>query len=605
MLFKKLIIALIVSSHVLTCYGAMFTPRVELSAKKGITGKKEFKRDIGRLGAVVPLLQNQNSVGFFTAIGMGDTKKSIEGNFGFGYRYLLNKSYIFGGYAFYDIRGTKNKNILHQTTIGAEFMMENIEIRVNGYIPFNKKTLEDYRLYSIRYDSAINRTLYKKTNNQVVEKGLGGFDIETGGSLPAHNKLSGYVAFYHFAGKGVSSVTGARLRGNYELRSWLSFELESNMDKVRGVTSYLGLNLSWDFGNSVSKKRNPLTRLEMKMTKLPVRDIDIVNGEESIEDEQSSLSIEGVAHLSTEGIDHTNDRIINGTEDVILVGDDLEGLKKSYEGILSQDPLKASKYVGANIILDSNSSGTTKLASDPTIDKSEARLLVDIIRVGLVSKTKKGSEKVLINVVSKLSESDPVKLAGFLREGMLSPLQAYNAPQIDNTLLLEANKINRRQDLINAGIDPTHPLAQPFINGGHGSVESVRAAILQGGRRSEFNGNGLTNAQRAVLDETTYVNGTETIAAARIRADRILAYRTLTSQQQGVLGTDETGFSTGNEDINAARVRTQRILDFRTLTPQQQAVLAELMKSGFSTGNEDIQCCQSSYSTYVLTLAMD
>ncbi|NQY44128.1 MAG: inverse autotransporter beta domain-containing protein, partial [Legionellales bacterium] len=85
-----------------------FVSQVELTAKKGITGKKKHKRDIGRLGFVMPFFQNSRSVAFVTMIGMGDTNKAIEGNFGAGYRVLNTKSSIIGGYLFYDLRSTPN-----------------------------------------------------------------------------------------------------------------------------------------------------------------------------------------------------------------------------------------------------------------------------------------------------------------------------------------------------------------------------------------------------------------------------------------------------------------------------------------------------------------
>ncbi|NQY43401.1 MAG: inverse autotransporter beta domain-containing protein [Legionellales bacterium] len=199
----------------------------------------------------------------------------MEGNFGLGYRHILDKSYILGGYGYYDLRRSKHKNMLHQVTIGAEFMMSHIEVRINGYLPLNEHRIKDYNLYKIKYEHRIDRTSFKKSNIQVIEKALKGFDIECGGTLPMHDSLSGYLAFYNFFSSGIKSVTGVRLRTNYKLYDWLSFDLESNTDGVRGFTSYLGLNLSWNF-DSKHVKQSSLTKLEQKMTQLPVRDIDEV-----------------------------------------------------------------------------------------------------------------------------------------------------------------------------------------------------------------------------------------------------------------------------------------------------------------------------------------
>ena len=120
----------------------------------------------------------------------------------------------------------------------------------------------DYSVYDVNYNGSVNRTSIKKTNHQIMEKALPGFDVEAGGSLPAHDQLSGFLAFYYFDAKGVQSVAGMRLRANYEVTDWLSFDVESNKDDVRGFTSYLGLNLSWDFDNSTN---NTLTLLVLNL----------------------------------------------------------------------------------------------------------------------------------------------------------------------------------------------------------------------------------------------------------------------------------------------------------------------------------------------------
>jgi hypothetical protein len=498
MFIRRLITTIIASSHLLTCSaGLYYSPHVELSAKKGITGKKDFKRDIGRLGAVIPVLQNKQSVGFLTLIGMGDTKKSIEGNFGLGYRHLLDGKFIVSGYGFYDIRSTKLKNILHQITIGSEFMLENLEFRINGYIPLNEHKLQNYNVHDIKYDGPVNRTLYKKTNNQVVEKGLGGFDIETGGSLPAHNKLSGYVAFYHFAGKGVSSVTGARLRGNYELRSWLSFELESNMDKVRGVTSYLGLNLSWDFGNSVSKKENPLTRLEKKMTKLPVRDIDIVNDIAVTSETMVNKAVVGKAHLCTKGINMNEDKIINRSQEELFVVENIEDLGTNFTEKLLSSPGTANSYVGDNIIIDDQANGTTHLASDETLDIDIASEILKVIQKGVISKTTVDSIDTRTNIAAIVSENDPSKLASIVSSRVIDIREAIKS-RIPNEDICKAVVLTNDSTIISsallAGLDRTE-----IINAAHSNGSNDMALYNAGVTISEFRALGRSAAHMAAV----------------------------------------------------------------------------------------------------------
>ncbi len=255
--------------------GPKFVSQVELNAKKGITGKKKFKRDIGRLGFVMPFFQNNRSVAFATVIGMADTNKAIEGNFGAGYRVLYTRSTIIGGYLFYDLRRTPSKNTVHQVTIGAEFMKANMECRANIYLPISKqKPIKDYDMYNVHYNGI--KTTVKADREKVSEVVMHGFDIEFGGSLPALRKLNGFLAFYHFghSNKKVKSMNGIRLRTNYSFTNWFALEGECSRDKVAGFVSYLGLKFSWSPAAHNSGANAARKIINKKMTQLPVRDID-------------------------------------------------------------------------------------------------------------------------------------------------------------------------------------------------------------------------------------------------------------------------------------------------------------------------------------------
>ena len=102
-----------------------FKPRIELTGKLGYSSKKGGSRNIGRLGFTLPIFQKMNSVLFLSIIGMKDTARHIEGNFGAGYRTLFNPNWIIGGYGFYDMRKTQNNNYLKQATLGIEALLAN------------------------------------------------------------------------------------------------------------------------------------------------------------------------------------------------------------------------------------------------------------------------------------------------------------------------------------------------------------------------------------------------------------------------------------------------------------------------------------------------
>ncbi len=253
-----------------------YTPRVELTGKLGYSSKKEAKRNILRGGFVLPIFQQMNNyVSFITVIGLKDSAKHIEGNFGLGHRAFINKNWILGGYGFYDARKTENNNLIQQTTIGLEALSKYLEFRGNVYIPFGKShDLGVRNIYQAKYNQQRNKTIFKKSQQNLAEIALYGFDLEAGGSLPIYPKLEGFLAFFYFNNKDVDSVTGVRIRTNYSFTHWCSIEAESNIDKKIGHTSYLGFKLSWDFNSSTNS--NTFLSLNKKMTQLPIRDIDAI-----------------------------------------------------------------------------------------------------------------------------------------------------------------------------------------------------------------------------------------------------------------------------------------------------------------------------------------
>ncbi|NQY44011.1 MAG: inverse autotransporter beta domain-containing protein, partial [Legionellales bacterium] len=251
-----------------------YKPRIELTGKLGYSTKKSSRRNIARLGFVLPLYQHMDKyMSYLSVIGMKDSKNHLEGNYGLGHRLYINRSWLLGGYLYYDARKTENSNLIRQFTLGLEFLSKNIEIRGNIYLPFSKDhNLGSRNIYEINYIQKHHRTTIRNCKQNLTEIGLYGIDIEGGGNIPKYLDWEGYVALYHFSSKGVSSMRGIRFRCNYILRHWFSIEGEVNIDNKIGQTSYLGFKLSWDF---ISRK-NVHKSLSMKMTQLPVRDIDAI-----------------------------------------------------------------------------------------------------------------------------------------------------------------------------------------------------------------------------------------------------------------------------------------------------------------------------------------
>ena len=368
-----------------------YQTRVELTGKLGYSSKKSSKRNISRLGFVVPMFQVVDShLGYITAIGMIDSAKHLEGNLGIGYRSFINPAWILGEYVFYDLRSTENNNLLSQITIGLEAFSKNLEFRINGYIPTKKKyELENYNSYSAKYNSHTNKTQFSIKNKKVLEQGVPGFDIEIGGS---HNKLPRleiFLAYYHFAGKDLKSTIGGRLRSNLKILHWLTAESEINYDNNRKFVSYIGAKIGWSLGKN--KKQNSWSHT--KMTQLPVRDIDIISSE--LNKSESLLSKEYdqkrgfvVKELSSQDELSDEDLICNTIECLcqmiidkeqrvsaieVFEGNNVNGFKErplNNEQILFIERIK-------DIIVEKNSSLSTELALRQSEKNIDLQKLID------------------------------------------------------------------------------------------------------------------------------------------------------------------------------------------------------------------------------------
>ena len=104
-------------------------PHIEVYFKAG------NKRTLGELDVFAPIWQNNRAMVFANLRGNGDLSANIEGNFGVGYRRIMNGEWIFGSYAYFDIRRTKHGNTFVQGTIGIEVLTTDWDFRANGYIP--------------------------------------------------------------------------------------------------------------------------------------------------------------------------------------------------------------------------------------------------------------------------------------------------------------------------------------------------------------------------------------------------------------------------------------------------------------------------------------
>lgn len=264
----------------------------------------EFKggknRSLVRPAVLLPLYQKDNLVTHFTGIALADTNNALEGNFGIGVRKMY-KDNIIGAFGFYDIRKSKRGNVIHQATFGGEWFREYFEFRANLYLPQQKQ-------FSLGSETASNVDQRGSTveitnsSSEKFEKALRGFDLEIGGQAPFLDSLSARLAWYRFAAEKEHSYMQDRngVRGvvGYKFDDHIQVDAEVSYDNDRKSNYFLGLKLGYNFDKN-NTDYSKLTRLEKKMTSIPIRDIDAVVTEGSKRTVISNAIIENLTPETT------------------------------------------------------------------------------------------------------------------------------------------------------------------------------------------------------------------------------------------------------------------------------------------------------------------
>ncbi|MCZ4282408.1 inverse autotransporter beta domain-containing protein [Kiloniella laminariae] len=248
-----------------------------------VEGKYGTDRHIGESILFVPLFQNEDSMVFLDLRGKLDNNQSREANVGLGYRQIVNEDWLVGGYGFYDRRHSPEGNDFNQMTFGAEALTENLDLRVNGYLPFGDTTKTSSKFDSVQLNGS------SITMQEGQERALKGFDGEVGHTLPVlslmpdkSDEMRVYLGGYHFWEEGVDNVTGPRVRAEYRMNdvfiegSRISLNGELQHDSPRGRQGFVGLKFRIPLQPDTARGQSRLSRLEKRMTETVVRDVDVV-----------------------------------------------------------------------------------------------------------------------------------------------------------------------------------------------------------------------------------------------------------------------------------------------------------------------------------------
>ncbi|NBX67085.1 MAG: hypothetical protein EBQ96_08830 [Proteobacteria bacterium] len=369
-------------SHAQDDTAPKWNPHIEAEGKWGTD------RSLGEVGAFIPVWQDDDSLLFGNFIGRLDDQDSREGNIGIGYRQQVSDDWAVGGYGFYDRRKTETGNHFNQATIGAEAFRDNMEFRVNGYIPESEeKTIAGSGGGTTISGSATggNLQIVTTTTGAQLERALPGFDAEAGYkfNLPNNWEAWAYIGGYRFEADGYEDVTGPRGRVEVSYKdipvlgegSRFTVGLESQNDDVRDTQHFGIARLRIPLNVSTTKTKPTLSALDERMTTRIVRDVDVVAGSPSAPPSSTSTTETARATLDSGATVTTYTTINASTANVVAAvdgaGDNALILFDGTGGIINtanRVEMRDGQTIiggGRTITLTGTTSGTTRTATMP------------------------------------------------------------------------------------------------------------------------------------------------------------------------------------------------------------------------------------------------
>lgn len=290
-----------------------------------VGGKFGHTRHIGEADLFLPVAQDGERLLFLDLRGIMDNLEQREGNFGLGYRQMLENGWNLGAYGFFDRRQSSTAHHYSQVTVGAEALGPDMDLRVNGYIPIGQTTNEVEG--SARAD-IVGGTIQIQSG---YEHAYYGTDAEMGWRVPlfeaeSDKELRLYGGGYWFDADKSDAVAGPRLRLEFRLYdpleempgTRLTTSIEVQRDDARGTQEFFGLKLRFPLQQESPTRR--MTPQERRMTDPVVRDVDIVTQNATVV-EAAKFDGQALSSVATINNGTTAQSAINaaGTNTLIVV----------------------------------------------------------------------------------------------------------------------------------------------------------------------------------------------------------------------------------------------------------------------------------------------
>ncbi|KAF3361664.1 Uncharacterized protein PHSC3_001787 [Chlamydiales bacterium STE3] len=145
---------------------------------------------------------------------------------GLGLRTNIKNRGIVGANLFYDYMEGRINNGFNRLGIGAEWLSDCFDVRINGYLPLGRKTHSSLAVYS---DFIGNYMLTVRDKESCVREG---FDAEIGTSLVSWNNYKLYCAIgpYFFYHRRHKNFWGGQARIEFTWKTFFSLQIRTSYD---------------------------------------------------------------------------------------------------------------------------------------------------------------------------------------------------------------------------------------------------------------------------------------------------------------------------------------------------------------------------------------
>lgn len=220
--------------------GVPLPPRVLFEATGGTN-------NFGQVDGMLPLFGNAEHIIFGDFTGKYGKSQAYLGSLGVGGRHIFNNA-IVGAYFFGDYNRSPEAHLFPVINPGLEFMTNQWDAHVNGYLPVGKKNylMEAFSGSQVGRPDIIffrEHTQYQGLYDFIEEVGPGA-DAELGYTFTSTNRTRVFGGGYYFSPQFSNAIQG--VAGGFEVpvKKWASLEFQDTYDNNQHNTATITLRIT-------------------------------------------------------------------------------------------------------------------------------------------------------------------------------------------------------------------------------------------------------------------------------------------------------------------------------------------------------------------------